>query len=209
MGKFSSLFATALAVVTLASCSKESYTFRSNSAPYGTTYTAATKVEPVTETAAPAAEAVAPELTASTVATATAAKPAAARTYAAHAQAAKASVAKAETKAAPTRAEVKEAKQALKAMHKAAKKANPVAPQAGGKSQIVAAILAFFLGTLGVHRFYLGYTGKGFIFLALFLLGFVTFGITILAAAIWALIDFIRILTGGLQPKDGSYAQTL
>ncbi|WP_243651108.1 TM2 domain-containing protein [Hymenobacter gummosus] len=198
MGKFSSLFATALAVVTLASCSKESYTFRS-SAPYGTTYTAATKVEPVTE-AAPAAEAAtAPELTASTVAAPVAA-PKAARTYAAHAQASKASVAKAETKAAPTRAEVKEAKAAVKAMHKAAKKAKAAAPAASGKSQLVAALLCFFLGGLSIHRFYLGYTGLAIlqIVLNIFIIGF-----------IWVLIDLIRILTGSLQPKNGTYEKTL
>jgi TM2 domain-containing membrane protein YozV len=198
MVKFSSLFATALAVVTLASCSKESYTFRS-AAPYGTTYTAATKAAPVTE-AAPAAEATAPELTASTVAAPVAA-PKAARTYAAHAQAAKAPVAKAETKAAPTRAEVKEAKAAVKAMHKAAKQAKAVAPQAGGKSQVVALILAIFLGGLSIHRFYLGYTGLAFLQILTVLL----FGI----GFIWVIIDIVRIATGSLQPKDGSYEKTL
>ena len=196
MVKFSSLFATALAVVTLASCSKESYTFRS-AAPYGTPYTAATKAAPVTE-AAPAAEATAPGLTASTVA---APAPKAARTYAAHAQAAKAPVAKAETKAAPTRAEVKEAKAAVKAMHKAAKQAKAVAPQAGGKSQVVALILAIFLGGLSIHRFYLGYTGLAFLQILTVLL----FGI----GFIWVIIDIVRIATGSLQPKDGSYEKTL
>jgi TM2 domain-containing membrane protein YozV len=200
MGKFSSLFATALAVVSLASCSKESYTFR-NSAPYGATYTAAT---PVTAPAADASEvsaveaAPATEATASVAAVATPAKHAP-RTYAAHAKAAK-TTAVAETKAAPTRAEVKEAKATIKAMHKAAKQSKAVAPQASGKSQLVAALLCFFLGGLSIHRFYLGYTGLAIlqIVLNLFIIGF-----------IWVLIDLIRILTGSLKPKDGEYEKTI
>jgi TM2 domain-containing membrane protein YozV len=67
-----------------------------------------------------------------------------------------------------------------------------------GKSQIVAIILCFFLGALGIHRFYLGYTGIGI--LELLTLGF--FGILLF-------IDFIRLLTGGLKPKDGEYGDKL
>ena len=37
--------------------------------------------------------------------------------------------------------------------------------QAGNKSRIVAAILAFFLGGLGIHKFYLGQIGWGIIYL--------------------------------------------
>lgn len=68
---------------------------------------------------------------------------------------------------------------------------------ASGKSQIVAAILCFFLGGLGIHRFYLGYTWQGVVQL-------LTGG----GCGIWALIDFIRILIGDLGPKTGSYAKT-
>lgn len=66
-----------------------------------------------------------------------------------------------------------------------------------GKSQIVAALLCFFLGGLGIHRFYLGYTWQGVVQL-------LTGG----GCGIWALIDFIRILTGDLGPKNGSYDKT-
>lgn len=62
------------------------------------------------------------------------------------------------------------------------------------KSKTTAALLSFFLGGLGVDRFYLGYTGMG----VLKLLTAGLFGI------LW-LIDFIRILTGNLGPKDGSF----
>lgn len=58
-----------------------------------------------------------------------------------------------------------------------------------------------FLGGLGVHRFYLGYTGIGVAQLVLALLGFLTCGITSIAAAIWGLIEGILILTGSIN-KD-------
>lgn len=72
----------------------------------------------------------------------------------------------------------------------------PVA--SSGKSQVTALLLSFFLGGLGVDRFYLGYTLLGVLKL-----------ITLGGLGIWALIDFILIITGDLQPKNGSYSQTL
>jgi hypothetical protein len=72
------------------------------------------------------------------------------------------------------------------------------ASSSDGKSQLVAAILAFFLGGIGIHRFYLGYTLIG-------ILQIITLG----GLGIWALIDFIRILTGDLKPKDGEYGTAL
>lgn len=75
----------------------------------------------------------------------------------------------------------------------------PAAPAAGGgKSQLVALLLCAFLGGLGIHRFYLGYTWQGIVQL-------LTGG----ACGVWTLIDFIRIITGSLVPKNGSYAKTL
>jgi TM2 domain-containing membrane protein YozV len=68
----------------------------------------------------------------------------------------------------------------------------------GGKSQLIALLLCFFLGGLGIHRFYLGYTTEGIIQL-------LTGG----GCGIWALIDLIRIITGDLKPKDGGYEKTL
>ncbi|GAC1368132.1 MAG: hypothetical protein NVS3B25_28970 [Hymenobacter sp.] len=71
---------------------------------------------------------------------------------------------------------------------------------AEGKSQLVAALLCFFLGGLGIHDFYLGYIGKGIlqIFLSLIVIGFIL-----------VIIDFVRILTGSLKPKGGEYAKKL
>lgn len=63
-----------------------------------------------------------------------------------------------------------------------------------GRSWIAAVLLCFFLGGLGIHRFYLGYTWQGVVQL-----------LTLGGLGIWALIDFIRILVRDLQPANGSY----
>ncbi|MEY2634982.1 MAG: hypothetical protein RIS75_922 [Actinomycetota bacterium] len=64
--------------------------------------------------------------------------------------------------------------------------------QQAPKSYVTAILLSFFLGTLGVDRFYLGYTGLGIAKL-------VTFG----GLGIWTLIDFILIVTKNLKSADG------
>ncbi len=67
------------------------------------------------------------------------------------------------------------------------------------KSKLVAVLLAFFLGGIGIHDFYLGYTKYGIIkiVLAVCTLGSIS--------GIWALIDFIRLLTGSLHTDaDGN-----
>lgn len=68
----------------------------------------------------------------------------------------------------------------------------------GGKSQLIALLLVIFVGGLGIHRFYLGYTWQGVVQL-----------LTAGGCGIWWLIDLIRIITGDLGPKGGSYDQTL
>ena len=64
------------------------------------------------------------------------------------------------------------------------------------KQWMVAVLLAFFLGTLGVHNFYLGYTTKGIIQLVLTITV-----IGIFVSGPWALIDFIMLIM-----RSGSYA---
>lgn len=71
------------------------------------------------------------------------------------------------------------------------------------KSKIAAALFAIFLGGIGIHRFYLGYTTIGIIFVVLFVLGFLTFGITWFITGIWALVEFILILCGNLNDSNG------
>ncbi|NIJ28717.1 TM2 domain-containing membrane protein YozV [Sphingomonas insulae] len=60
---------------------------------------------------------------------------------------------------------------------------------ANDRSKIVAALLAFFLGTLGIHRFYLGRTGSG---IAMLVLSITVIGL--LVTGPWALIDMVRYL---------------
>ncbi len=88
-------------------------------------------------------------------------------------------------------------KQEAKKVAKEAKKALK-AKDGGGKSQVIALILAIIIGGLGIHRFYLGYTWQGVVQL-----------LTAGGCGIWALIDIIRIITGDLQPKNGPYDKTL
>lgn len=65
-----------------------------------------------------------------------------------------------------------------------------------GKSRMAAGLLGILLGGLGVHNFYLGYTGKAVLqlILCLFTVGTVS--------SIWGLIEGIMILTGSIK-KDG------
>ena len=61
------------------------------------------------------------------------------------------------------------------------------------KSKTTALILSILLGSLGIDRFYLGYTGLG-------ILKLITGG----GFGIWWLVDLILIATGKLTAKDGS-----
>ena len=68
------------------------------------------------------------------------------------------------------------------------------------RSKLVAALLAFFLGTLGVHNFYLGYTDRGVTQLLLTLVGsFFTCGISAFAVQVWAIVEGVQLLTGTIS----------
>ena len=66
------------------------------------------------------------------------------------------------------------------------------------KQMIVALLLGLFIGTLGIHNFYLGHTGRG---IAQLLITILTFGIGVLITGPWVLIEIIMMVTGSL--KDG------
>ncbi len=77
-----------------------------------------------------------------------------------------------------------------------------------GKSKVVAGLLQIFFGTLGVGRFYIGDNQTGGIQLGLTLVGFVTLFFfigffLILAVSLWALVDGIIMLTGGVTDTHG------
>ena len=58
------------------------------------------------------------------------------------------------------------------------------------KSRLVAGLLGILLGSLGVHRFYLGYTKMGIIQIVVTI---VTFGF----GSLWGFIEGIIIIAGG------------
>ena len=73
------------------------------------------------------------------------------------------------------------------------------------KSMIVAIILAIFLGSLGVHNFYLGFTQKGIVQLVLTVVGWATSWlliglVAVFAVFVWVIVDIIQIAT-----RQGQY----
>ena len=62
------------------------------------------------------------------------------------------------------------------------------------KSRLIALLLCLLLGNLGIHRFYVGKTGTGVLWL--FTLGLIGIG---------SLVDLIMIIAGTFTDKDGYY----
>ncbi len=65
----------------------------------------------------------------------------------------------------------------------------------GGKSKMVAGLLALFFGGLGVHKFYLGYNRAGIIMLLVTVFGIILLGLPSLIIAGIAFIEGIIYMT--------------
>ncbi|MDI3243138.1 TM2 domain-containing protein [Arthrobacter sp. AL08] len=78
---------------------------------------------------------------------------------------------------------------------------NPAYGYAQPKSKVVAGLLGIFLGGLGIHRFYLGFTKIAVIQLVLTLvLGVFTFGIV----GLWGVVEGIMIIAGSAYFRTDS-----
>jgi len=58
---------------------------------------------------------------------------------------------------------------------------------------IVVLLLAFFLGFIGAHRFYVGKNGTGILMI-----------LTVGGIGLWVLYDLIIIITGNFKTKEGN-----
>ncbi|MCC3159127.1 TM2 domain-containing protein [Hymenobacter sp. 15J16-1T3B] len=189
-----------LAVATFASCSRAQYAFTPAPSAYHAVAVEAPAPATMEAIAPPAPAAPAADLMASAAPAAPAARPAAAPSR----PAAPVTVPGAANAVAPAtrKALHREVRQAVKQARRQA----AAAPAAEGKSQLTALLLEIFLGIFGVHRFYLGYTGRGLLYIALLLTSWLI--IPFLVLAVLTTIDLVLIITGDLKPKNGEYAKT-
>jgi len=66
-----------------------------------------------------------------------------------------------------------------------------VAVQKPAESKTTMILISFFLGGLGIHRLMIGYSNWWLML------------ITVGGCGIWALMDFIKIITGSMKMADG------
>ena len=106
-----------------------------------------------------------------------------------------------------------------------AKLANATAEEISSKSRLTTTLLACCLGAFGAHRFYLHQMGTATLMLLLAIFGIVSYVLTftilrhstfpiwvgivilvglisLLAVAIWALVDFIFVISGRMKDRE-------
>ncbi len=80
-------------------------------------------------------------------------------------------------------------------------------PLSGEKNKVVAALLAFFLGAFGAHKFYLGKNTAAIIMLLSCLIGWILLFIPPIIMSIIAFIEFIIYLVTSDEEFERNYVQ--
>lgn len=73
------------------------------------------------------------------------------------------------------------------------------------KKKYVAVILGATLGAFGIHNFYLGNNGKATAQLLIALIGSLFFGLGLVAAEIWALVETVQLLTDKIDADANNF----
>lgn len=73
------------------------------------------------------------------------------------------------------------------------------------KKKYVAVILAASLGALGIHNFYLGNNGKATAQLLIALIGSLLFGLGLVVAEVWALVEAVQLLTDKIDADANNF----
>jgi TM2 domain-containing membrane protein YozV/cold shock CspA family protein len=81
----------------------------------------------------------------------------------------------------------------------------PVVAGSGEKNKLVAGLLALFLGSFGIHKFYLGYKTSGFIMLGVWFGGLILLAIPSIVIGVIAFIEGIIYLTSDDQKFYDTY----
>lgn len=71
--------------------------------------------------------------------------------------------------------------------------------QAGQPNRLVAALLALFLGTIGIHKFYLGYNRAGLVMLLVSIFGAI---LLLIPTIVMGIIAFVEAITYLMMPED-------
>ncbi len=79
-------------------------------------------------------------------------------------------------------------------MIRSSKRERFVKIRSSDKDRIVALILCYFLGFLGVHRFYVGKASSGIVQM-----------LTLGGLGIWVMIDLVSIFCGAFQDNEGRF----